>query len=58
MLEAQTNASMTTATPFQIPKCPYCESPLRFLQKIWKMGTNGYVCVFECPGCHKLIWDD
>jgi len=55
MLQPKTNSS--AATPFQ-PECPHCEVHLRLLQKIWKMSAKGYVSVFECPSCHKLIWDD
>jgi hypothetical protein len=58
MPQLQKDTPMLSQPPLQALECPRCEIPPTYLVKVWNMRVTGYVRVFECPNCHKLIWDE
>lgn len=48
MRQGQTNAPI---------RCPKCNRPTRFVERLWSLKTSSYVHIYQCE-CGELVWDD
>lgn len=39
-------------------ECPNCQIPLRLLDRVWDIRARGYIRIFECSNCCRLVWEE